>query len=361
MPDVLKPALPPEYSEWLKGLKSEIRQAQGRAALSVNAEQIKLYWRIGREILTKQAALGWGKRVIDRLAEDLQKEFPGTKGFSARNLRYMRDFAAAYGEVPIWQQAAAKLPWGHNQLLLDKVGDANLRNWYAEAAAHAGWTRSVLQHQIETRLHERQGKAITNFDRTLPADRQEAAAKLFKDPYVLDFIDADGILHERHLERALIDKIKDLLLELGTGFAFVGSQYRLSVGEKDFFVDLLFYHTKLHSYVVVDLKMGEFEPEFAGKMNFYLAAVDDLVRTDQDNLSIGLLLCRGKDGLVVEYALRDVNKPIAVAEYHVLPPALSGHFPSPEEIAKTLEAPLDAKKLSSSEPEEPSDNPSSNP
>jgi predicted nuclease of restriction endonuclease-like (RecB) superfamily len=246
------------------------------------------------------------------------------------------------------------LPWGHNQLLLDKIGDPNLRNWYAEAAANAGWKRSVLLHQIETRLHERQGKAITNFDRTLPAEEQKAAVELFKDPYLLDFIDTDGIVHERHLERALIEKIKELLLELGTGFAFVGSQYRLVVGEHDYFADLLFYHTKLHSYVVVDLKMGEFEPEFAGKMNFYLAAVDDLVRSDKDNLSIGLLLCRGKDGLVVEYALRDINKPIAVAEYHVLPPALSGHFPSPEDLAKSLETPLTPSK-----DDEPSSNPSS--
>jgi predicted nuclease of restriction endonuclease-like (RecB) superfamily len=361
MNEISKNPLPPEYSDWLNSLKSEIRQAQGRAALAVNTEQIKLYWRIGREILTKQAALGWGKKIIERLAEDLQKEFPRVKGFSVRNLRYMRDFAAAYGEVPIWQQAAAKLPWGHNQLLLDKVSDANLRNWYAEAAVNAGWTRNILHHQIETRLHERHGKAITNFDRTLPAAQQEAAAQLFKDPYMLDFIDAAGIVHERHLERALIDKIKDLLLELGTGFAFIGNQYRLVVGEKNFFVDLLFYHTKLHSYVVIDLKMGEFEPEFAGKMNFYLAAVDDLVRSKEDNPSIGLLLCQGKDGLVVEYALRDVNKPIAVAEYHTLPPVLSGHFPSPEEIAKILEAPLDAKKLSPPESEEPSDNPSSKP
>lgn len=266
----------------------------------------------------------------------------------------MRDFAAAYGEVPIWQQPVAKLPWGHNTVLLDRVPGAD-RLWYAQAALSGSWTRSVLIHQIETKLHERQGKAITNFANTLPADQQETAAKLFKDPYLLDFVDAAGIIHERHLERALIEKIKELLLELGTGFAFVGSQYRLAVGDKDFFVDLLFYHTKLHSYVVVDLKMGEFEPEFAGKMNFYLAAVDDLVRTDKDNLSIGLLLCRGKDGLVVEYALRDVNKPIAVAEYHVLPPALSGHFPSPEELAKTLEAPL------SRSDDDQSDNPSSKP
>jgi predicted nuclease of restriction endonuclease-like (RecB) superfamily len=342
MNDLSRSVLPPEYSEWLDHLKAEIRQSQGRAALSVNAGMIHLYWRLGREILAKQATQGWGKRVIDHLAEDLRKEFPDMKGISARSLRYMRDFAAAYGEVPIWQQAAAKLPWGHIMVLLDKAAGSD-RLWYAQAAVEGQWSRSILVHQIETRLHERQGKAITNFENTLPAERQEYAAQMFKDPYVLDFIDVGDNIHERHLERALIRKIKDLLLELGTGFAFVGSQYRLQVGENDFFVDLLFYHTKLHSYVVIDLKMGEFEPEFAGKMNFYLAAVDDLVRTNEDNPSIGLLLCRGKDGLVVEYALRDVNKPIAVAEYHVLPalpPELSGHFPSPADLAKGLDTRL---------------------
>jgi predicted nuclease of restriction endonuclease-like (RecB) superfamily len=277
------------------------------------------------------------------------------KGLSSRNLRYMRDFAAAYGDVPIWQQPVAKLPWGHNTVLLDRVPGAE-RLWYAQAAIAGYWSRSVLIHQIETKLHARQVKAITNFANTFPAEQVETAAQLFKDPYLLDFIDVAGVVHERRLERALIEKIKEILLELGTGFAFVGSQYRLVVGEKDYFVDLLFYHTKLHSYVVVDLKMGEFEPEFAGKMNFYLAAVDDLVRTDQDNMSIGLLLCRGKNGLVVEYALRDINKPIAVAEYHVLPPALSGHFPTPEELAKSLEAPL-----SPSKDDEPSGSPSSTP
>lgn len=344
MNDLTNAALPPGYPEWLERLKAEIRQARGRTALALNAGMIQLYWRLGREILAKQTTQGWGKRVIDNLASDLRKEFPEMKGLSPRNLRYMRDFAAAYGEVPIWQQAAAKLPWGHNMVLLDKaIGPERL--WYAQAAVDGNWSRSMLVHQIETRLHERQGKAITNFEHTMPADRQAAAAQMFKDPYVLDFIDVGPDMHERHLERALIDRIKDLLLELGTGFAFVGSQYQLQIGDKSFYIDLLFYHTKLHSYVAIDLKMGEFEPEFAGKMNFYLAAVDDLVRTKEDNPSIGLLLCRGKDGLIVEYALRDVNKPIAVAEYHVLPdlpPALSGHFPSPEDLAKGLDTKLDA-------------------
>jgi predicted nuclease of restriction endonuclease-like (RecB) superfamily len=200
MNPISKTALPAEYSEWLETLKSEIRQAQGRAALTVNTEMIQLYWRIGREILKKQASHGWGAKVVDRIADDLRKEFPEMKGLSARNLRYMRDFAAAYGEVPIWQQPVAKLPWGHNTVLLDRVPGAD-RLWYAQAALAGSWSRSVLIHQIETKLHERQGKAITNFANTLPADQRETAAKLFKDPYLLDFVDAAGIVHERHLER----------------------------------------------------------------------------------------------------------------------------------------------------------------
>lgn len=305
---------------------------------------IQLYWRLGREILAKQTTKTWGKKVIENLAGDLRKEFPEMKGISPRNLRYMRYFAAVYGEAPIWQQPVAKLPWGQNTVLLDRAAPDD-RLWYAQAAVDGNWSRAVLVHHIETRLHERQRNAITNFGQTMPADRQAAAAQMFKDPYVLDFVDVGPNMHERHLGRALIAKIKDLLLELGTGFAFVGSQYRLQVGDNPYFVDLLFYHTKLHSYVVVDLKMGEFEPEFAGKMNFYLAAVDDLVRTGEDNPSIGLLLCRGKDGLIVEYALRDINKPIAVADYRVrpdLPPALSGHFPTSEDLAKGLDTELEA-------------------
>jgi predicted nuclease of restriction endonuclease-like (RecB) superfamily len=240
------------------------------------------------------------------------------------------------------QQIVAQLPWGQNVTLLDKLQDDGQRLWYARAAIEHGWSRDILVHQIETRLHERQGRAITNFDATMEPVRAAAAADLFKDPYVLDFVDIAEDAHERHLERALIERIKDLLLELGKGFSFMGSQYRLDVAGQDYYLDLLFYHTRLHSYVVIDLKMGEFEPEFAGKMNFYLAAVDDKLRTEGDNPSIGLILCRGKNGLIVEYALRDLNKPVAVSEYTVLPPNIANALPSPDVLEAGLEDHLNA-------------------
>lgn len=331
------PAISPEYKQWLASLTDQIRNSRARAALAVNSEMIMLYWRIGREIMERQDRHSWGAKIIDRLAADLRAEFPDIKGFSARNLQYMRTLAAEWPDPAITQQVVAQLPWGQNTLLLDTVPDHAQRLWYARSAIEHGWSRNILKHQIETSLYDRQGKAITNFSRTMDTNRAAAVADLFKDPYVLDFIDVAEDAHERHLERALIERIKDLLLELGKGFSFMGSQYHLDVGGKDYYLDLLFYHTKLHSHVVVDLKMGEFEPEFAGKMNFYLAAVDDQLRTDGDNQSIGLILCRGKNGLVVEYALQDMNKPMAVSEYTVLPPDLANALPSPDVLEAGLE------------------------
>jgi predicted nuclease of restriction endonuclease-like (RecB) superfamily len=331
------PTTPPEYREWLSSLKDEIHQARRRAALAVNSEMILLYWRIGREIVQRQAVHKWGARVIDQLATDLHSEFPDVRGFSPRNLKYMRKLALTWPDQQIVQQVVAQLPWGQNVTLLDKLQDDGQRLWYARAAIEHGWSRDILVHQIETRLHERQGRAITNFDATMEPVRAAAAADLFKDPYVLDFVDIAEDAHERHLERALTERIKDLLLELGKGFSFMGSQYHLDVAGQDYYLDLLFYHTRLHSYVVIDLKMGEFEPEFAGKMNFYLAAVDDKLRTEGDNPSIGLILCRGKNGLIVEYALRDLNKPMAVSEYTVLPPNIANALPSPDVLEAGLE------------------------
>jgi predicted nuclease of restriction endonuclease-like (RecB) superfamily len=244
-------------------------------------------------------------------------------------------FADAWPERQFVQQVVAQLPWGQNCVLLDALNVPDQREWYARAAIEHGWSRNVLVHQIETKLHERQGQAVTNFDSTMEPARARAATD-FKDPYVLDFVEVAADAHERHLERALIERIKDLLLELGKGFSFMGSQYRLEVGGQDFYLDLLFYHTKLHSHVVIDLKMGEFEPEFAGKMNFYLAAVDEQLRSDGDNQSIGLILCRGKNGLIVEYALRDMSKPMAVSEYRVLPPEVARVLPSPDDFEARL-------------------------
>jgi predicted nuclease of restriction endonuclease-like (RecB) superfamily len=247
-------AIPPDYKQWLASLTAEIRNSRARAARAVNSDMIMLYWRIGREIMERQEQHGWGAKIVDRLAADLHAEFPDTKGFSIRNLKYMRRLAAEWPNEQIVQQVVAQLPWGHNVVLLDAVSGHAQRLWYAQAAIEHGWSRNMLKHQVETSLYDRQGKAITNFSRTMDTARAAAVADLFKDPYVLDFIDVAEDAHERHLEKALIDRIKDLLLELGKGFSFMGSQYQLDVAGKDYYLDLLFYHTKLHSHVVVDLK-----------------------------------------------------------------------------------------------------------
>lgn len=291
--------LPTGYADVLADLKGRIRAAQVRAALAVNRELVLLYWGIGRAILERQQREGWGARVIDRLSVDLRREFPEMKGFSPRNLKYMRAFAEAWPDESIVQQVAAQLPWFHNCIMLDKLDDPATRIWYAKAAIEHGWSRNVLALQIDSALHRRQGQAVTNFARTLPAPESDLAQNLLKDPYNFDFLTLDAA-HERDLERGLLHHLKDFMLELGVGFAFLGSQYHLPVGEDDFFIDLIFYHVKLHCYVVIDLKMGTFRPEYAGKLNFYCSAVDDLLRAPEDAPTIGLLLCRGTDGLVVE-------------------------------------------------------------
>jgi predicted nuclease of restriction endonuclease-like (RecB) superfamily len=331
--------LPTGYAEFLSDLKGQIRAAQVRAALAVNSELVLLYWHIGRGILERQEREGWGAKVIDRLSVDLRHEFPEMKGFSSRNLKYMRAFAQAWPDEAFVQQVAAQIPWFHNCILLDKLEDPDTRAWYAQAAIQQGWSRNVLALQIDSALHRRQGQATTNFARALPAPDSDLAQNLLKDPYIFDFLTLDAAAHERDLERGLLQHLKDFMLELGVGFAFLGSQYHLPVGEEDFFIDLLFYHVKLHCYVVIDLKMGKFRPEYAGKLNFYLSAVDDLLRTPQDAPTIGLLLCRGADGLIVEYALRDVAKPIGVSTFRIteaLPAALRAALPTVEQLEAEL-------------------------
>jgi predicted nuclease of restriction endonuclease-like (RecB) superfamily len=295
-----------------------------------------LYWRIGREIIERQAAQGWGKGIIPKLAADLRAEFPDVKGFSARNLGYMKALAEAWPSTGILQRVIAKLPWGQNIELLDKLTDSDTRLWYAKAAIEHGWSRPILAHQIETRLRERDGRSINNFAETLPPVQSDMAKAAFRDPYVLDFVNLAADAHERHLETALTEKIKKFLLALGKGFAFIDNQYHLEFGGEDFYLDLLFYHTRLHCYVVVDLKMVPFKAEFGGKMNLYLSIVDDQLRTEGDNPSLGLILCRGKNGLIVEYALRGMDRPIAVSDYQLLPPAVAAALPSPEDIKDTL-------------------------
>jgi predicted nuclease of restriction endonuclease-like (RecB) superfamily len=327
------------YEEFLHKLKAQIQSAQIRAALAVNRELVILYWQIGREILTRQQIQGWGAKVIDKLAQDLQRSFPEMKGFSPRNLKYMRSFAEAYPQEAIVQEVLAQIPWYHNLALLEKVKTPDERLWYAHQTLQYGWSRNILVHQIESELYARSGEAITNFERALPQPDSELAQQLLKDPYNFSFLSLSQEAVERDLEKALTNHICEFLLELGVGFAFVGRQYHLAIEDDDYYIDLLFYHTKLHCYIVIDLKMGEFQPEFSGKMNFYISAVDDLLREPEDKPTIGMILCKGKKKTAVEYALRDVHKPIGVSTYqvqHNLPDLLKNNLPTPEQLETEL-------------------------
>ena len=307
--------LPSGYAALLDDIKARVRAAQLKAGLAVNRELVLLYWHIGREILKRQKQEGWGAKVVDRLSRDLGREIPEMTGFSPRNLLFMRSFAAEYADEAKVKQLVSQLPWGHIVRLLQMVTNPVEREWYARAAIEHGWSRNVLVHQIDTDLYRRHGKAITNFKRTLPSPQSDLAQQVLKDPYTFDFLTLGPAARERDLERGLVRHVARFLLELGAGFAFVGEQQRLEVSGKEFLIDLLFYHTRLHSYVVVELKAGEFKPEYAGQLNFYLSAVDDRLKSKDDKPSIGILLCAAKDKLVVEYALRDLRKPIGVAEW----------------------------------------------
>lgn len=329
------------YDDFLRELKERIRSAQVRAVLSVNRELLLLYWQIGCEILMRQQQQGWGAKVIDKLAGDLRQAFPEMKGFSARNLKYMRAFAEAYPDEQFVQEAFAQITWYHNTTLMEKLKSLEQRLWYAQQTIQYGWSRNVLVHQIESGLYHRQGKAITNFENTLPKPESELAQQILKDPYNFDFLSLGKEAEERDLEKGLLKHIRDFLLELGVGFAFVGSQHHLEVDGEDFYIDLLFYHLRLRRFVVIDLKMEKFKPEFSGKMNFYVAAVDDLLKHPDDNPSIGLILCKTKSQTIVEYALRDISKPIGVSTYQLrdtLPEQLQGSLPTIEQLEAELEA-----------------------
>lgn len=329
--------LPDNYDEFLTTLKNRIRQAQVKAALAVNKELVLLYWQIGKDILQRQEQSGWGAKVIDSLAKDLKTEFPEMKGFSSRNLKYMRSFAEAYPEEPIVQQLVAQIPWGHNVRLLDSVKDYDERLWYIQQTIENGWSRAVLEHQIGSQLYQRQGKAITNFEQVLPQPQSDLAQQILKSPYNFDFLSLGKEAQERDLERALIAHMRDFLLELGVGFSFVGSQYVLSVGEQEFRIDLLFYHLKLRCFIVIDLKMGKFEPAFSGQINFYVNVVDDLLRHPDDQPTIGMVLCKSKENTVVEYALRGVNTPIGVSTHSLDDmPELKNSLPTVEQLQQEL-------------------------
>ncbi len=329
------------YASLLASIKDRIRTAQVRAAVAVNQELVMLYWGIGKEILARQGVEGWGRNIIPRLAKDLAAQFPEMKGLSLRNLGYMKAFAEAWTEAPILQEPLAKLTWFHNLTLLEKVKVREERLWYARAAVENGWSRNVLVMQIESGLYRRQGKAITNFQRTLPSPQSDLAQQLLKDPYNFDFLMLAEDAKEREIESGLVAHLQKFLVELGIGFAFVGRQYPLDVGGKDYRLDLLFYHLKLRSYVVIEIKGGEFKPEYAGKLNFYLAAVDETLKHPSDQPSIGLILCKSKTEVIVEYALRGTTTPMGIAEFtHLLklPDEFKGTLPTIEELEAELGA-----------------------
>jgi predicted nuclease of restriction endonuclease-like (RecB) superfamily len=320
-----------DYRDLLREVRARILSARTRAALSVNRELVLLYWQIGRLLLARESQLGWGAKVIPRIAADLRREFPDFRGLSARNLRYMRDLARAWPRREIVQRSVAKLPWRHNCRLLDRVSTPAARRWYLQAAIEHGWSGDVLAHQIETRLFERQGKALTNFARTLPPSKSELAEQLLKDPYCFDFLTLRPSARERELHRGLLRRLRDFLIELGVGFSFVASGKHIEIDGRDFYLDLLFYHLRLRSFVVVELKMGEFQAEHAGKMNLYLSAVDDRLRHPHDGPTVGIVLCRTRSRVIAEYALRDMRKPMGVATWsatQALPEAWRKNLPS---------------------------------
>lgn len=331
--------MPADYGQWLADIKNRVLAARQRAALAVNAELVSLYWHIGRDILQRQAAQGWGSKVIDRLGRDLREAFPEMKGLSTRNLMYMRTFAETWPDFEIVQQAVAQLPWGHNVLLLNRIKEQEARLFYVQKAIAENWSRATLEVHIKNRLHERQGKAVTNFAARLPAPTAALAQETLKDPYLFDFLSLGEDAQEREIENALVQHITRFLLELGSGFAFVGRQYRLEVNGDEFFIDLLFYHIRLKCYVVVELKATAFKPEHAGQLNFYLAAIDAQVKAPDDNPTIGLLLCKTQNRLVAEYALSGIDKPIGIAEYElvrVLPEPLLTNLPTVEQLENEL-------------------------
>jgi len=323
------------YDIFLKELKIRIRAARTRAALAVNRELIILYWQIGCDILERQEREGWGAKVVERLARDLRSEFPDMKGFSPRNMLFMRAFAEAYSDEEKVKQLVSQLPWGHVVRLIQKIKSPEEREWYIHKAFEHGWSRDILVMQIDSRLFHRQGKAVSNFADTLPPLQSDLAQQTLKDPYLFDFMGLGNEAQEREVERGLVKHITSFLLELGTGFSFVGRQVHLEVEGEDFFIDLLFYHLKLRCYVVIELKATSFKPEYAGKLNFYLSAVDATMRHENDNPSIGLILCKGRKGLIAEYALKDISKPVGVSEYQLMaaiPENLKGSLPTIEEL-----------------------------
>lgn len=354
-------ATPPmDYANLLTDIKQRIRQAQTRAMLSVNAELIRLYWELGRMLDARQHVEGWGAAVIPRLARDIRNDLPEIKGFSERNIKRMLAFYREYAGAEFVPRAVAQieleqkvpqavalfsgdtllaLPWGHHLLLMEKVKVAETRDWYMRATLTNGWSRSVLQMQIESAAHTRHGKATSNFALRLPEPQSDLAQQALKDPYLFDFLTLAEPFRERELETGLIAHLEKFLLELGQGFAFVGRQYHVDIGEQDFYIDLLFYHLRLRCFIVIELKRGAFKPEYAGKMNFYCSVVDDVLKHASDTPTIGLILCQTQNAVIAEYALRGVDKPIGVSTFELtraLPAELESSLPSIEAIEREL-------------------------
>ena len=334
------------YFQVLEQVKTAIRSAQYRAILGANREQILLYWHIGNVLLDHSS---YGSGFIENLARDIKSEFPNARGYSVRNLRYMKKFAEMFDDMSNLQVPLADLTWYHLQALMDKIPDKDVFFWYAAKTLENGWSRNILVHQIETRLYERQAlpRKATNFERVLPPPQSELARDTLKNPYIFDFIELRDDAIEREIEKELVANIAKTIMELGTGFAFVGNQYHLEVSGKDYYLDLLFYNTKLRCYIVIELKNTEFKPEYAGKLNFYLSAVDDMLRHKHDNPSIGILLCKERDRLTAEYALRDINKPIGVSEYKLsdfVPLELADTLPSAEDIERRIRSKYEIKE-----------------
>ena len=332
------------YKTWLVSLKQQFRQAQIKATVQVNKELLQYYWGLGEQIVERQKKSEWGSHFLNQLSQDLMTEFPEVKGFSKRNLELIRQWFLYWcGESAIAKQVVSQLisiPWGHNLQLIRKCQNQQEAHFYINQILENGWSRSVLIHQIESGLYQRGGSALNNFEATLPAAQSDLAQQTLKDPYIFDFLTLSKDYNERELEQGLITHITQFLLELGTGFAYMGKQVAIQVGERDFYLDLLFYHTRLHCHVVIELKVTDFEPEHIGKLNFYIKAVDEQIRQEGDQPTIGILLCKNKDKTVVEYSLSDIQKPLGVTEYQLtqsLPDDLKGSLPSIEEIERELE------------------------
>ncbi len=330
-----------DYESIFLELKEKVSSSQFKAVQSVNKELVILYWELGNTILKHQSQKGWGAKIIDTLSHDLKNSFPSMKGFSVRNLKYMRQFASTYTDITFVQEVLAQLSWYHNITLIQKLKNSDELQFYIDKTLENGWSQTVLVHQIESGLFARATTTkVTNFSETLVSPHSELAMQTIKDPYVFDFLLLSEKAKERDIEEQLVQHITKFLLELGTGFAFVGKQYKLELADKEYYIDLLFYHLKLQCYFVIELKNVAFKPEFAGKLNFYLSAVDDIVKSENDNPTIGLILCKDKNRVEAEYSLRDIKKPIGISEYQItksIPDTLKSKLPSINAIEKELE------------------------